>query len=57
MMREASDPDERVRDTVTLAVGYLPWPQPRAVLWNLATRDAHIALEMYDHAGIPEKSH
>ncbi|WP_326724791.1 MULTISPECIES: HEAT repeat domain-containing protein [unclassified Streptomyces] len=62
LVQAARDPDDRVRDTVTLASGYVAWPQVRTVLKDLAEhdghtgvrRDAQIALETYDRAGIPD---
>jgi hypothetical protein len=62
LAQAARDPDDRVRDTVTLASGYVAWPQVRTVLRDLAEhdghagvrRDAQIALETYDRAGVPD---
>lgn len=58
----AEDPDPRVRDAMTLAAGYLPWPQLRPVLKRMAEHDSYPtvrqdaanALQMFDDAGVPE---
>lgn len=63
MTQLSKDDDPRVRDAVTLASGYLPWPQMRPVLKAMAEHDAHptvrqdaiSALHLFDDAGVPEE--